>query len=132
MPSKQAVVQQESLPATEKDTQSTSSKTATDGKANSGQIFHLPIPPSGQTISQTKPIPPRFGIKRTENSLIIDYKGTFFFSTTTSYPINIDDIKRALWSAVLLGYFNKVDVKEILEDMGEEYPDDAWLDKSIV
>lgn len=132
MPSKQAAVQQESLPATEKDTTSESSKTATDGKASSGQIFHLPIPPSGQSIPQAKHTRPRFGIQRTEFSLIVSYNDIFFFSTTTSYPITIDDIKRSLWTAVLCGYFNKVDVKEILEDMGEEYPDDSWLDRSIV
>ena len=83
-------------------------------------------------VEAQKPFISNFTATRTKNSITISYKDVFFFSTTSSYELTNDDIKKALWCAMWLGYFNRMDVKEILDKAGIDLPEDGWFGKDVV
>ena len=121
MPSTPAAVQQDSSQQTEKDMTSELSAMTKDGKAPSGQIFHLPIPPNGQKTLEKEPTLQKFGITRLEKELRITYNGEHFYLILSSHPITDEQIKEMLFYADVMDYLNIKDCCEILDALGLDH-----------
>lgn len=121
MPLIPAAVQQDSSQQTEKDMTSESSATTKAGKAHSGPIFHLPIPPNGQRTSEKARTHQKFGITRLEKELHITYNGEPFYTVLSSYPITDEHIKEMLFYSDIMDYFSIRDCCEILDTLGLDH-----------